>query len=137
MNTSRAEYTIGALARDAGVGVETIRFYQRKGLLPVPAKPYGGIRRYSKADAARLRFIRSSQRLGFTLDEIEQLLTLEAGGSCADIAELAERHLEDVRSRMAELRKMETALARLVRQCRGTHDEVACPLIASLQQEGA
>ena len=73
---SRETMTIGALAQSAGVGVETVRYYQRRGLLPQPARSYGTIRRYGPDDAARLRFIRRAQELGFTLDEIGELLEL-------------------------------------------------------------
>ncbi|MCW3717648.1 MerR family transcriptional regulator, partial [Burkholderia cenocepacia] len=79
MENSTVNWTIGALATAADVGVETIRFYQRKGLLSEPHKPYGGIRRYGAADVARLRFVKSAQRLGFTLEEVGELLRLEDG----------------------------------------------------------
>ncbi len=74
--------TIGVFAKAAGVNVETIRFYQRKGLLPEPDKPYGSIRRYGEADVTRVRFVKSAQRLGFSLDEIAELLRLEDGTHC-------------------------------------------------------
>jgi len=77
---NKPEYlTIGALAKAAGVNVETIRFYQRKRLLSEPERPLGGIRRYGSADVARVKFVKSAQRLGFSLDEVGQLLTLEDG----------------------------------------------------------
>ena len=79
MNESPETLTIGVLAEAAGVNVETIRFYQRKGLLPEPDRPVGGIRRYGAADVARVRFIKSAQRLGFSLDDVAQLLRLEDG----------------------------------------------------------
>ncbi|GAB4356069.1 MAG: Hg(II)-responsive transcriptional regulator [Methylohalobius crimeensis] len=125
--------TIGALAHAAGVHVETIRFYQRKGLMPVPEKPYGGIRRYGKADVARLRFIRSAQRLGFSLNEVTELLRLEDGGHCEEIRHLAERKLADVREKLVDLKHMERTLADLVRACQMRQGSVSCPLIASLQ----
>ncbi len=99
--------TIGAFAKAAGVNVETIRFYQRKGLLLEPDKPSGGIRRYSKADVIRLRFVKSAQRLGFSLDEIAELLRLEDGTHCEEASNLAEHKLEDVRARLADLTRME------------------------------
>ena len=103
MSNPSEQLTIGIFAKRAGVNVETIRFYQRKGLLLEPKKPYGGIRRYSHADIARLRFIKSAQQLGFSLDEIAELLRLEDGAHCGEARELAERKLEDVRNKLANL----------------------------------
>jgi MerR family transcriptional regulator, mercuric resistance operon regulatory protein len=125
--------TIGVLANAAGINVETIRFYQRKGLLPEPVRPYGRIRRYAQSDLARVRFIKSAQRVGFTLDEIAQLLQLEDGTRCAQAREIAERKLIDIRRRLADLRRMEAALAQLVERCSARRGRVTCPLIASLQ----
>lgn len=132
METSSAQMTIGAFAKAAGVNLETIRFYQRKGLLLEPDKPYGSIRRYSDTDVARVKFIKSAQRLGFSLDEVTQLLTLEDGTHCSEAAEFAARHLADVRARLRDLKRMETALSRLVAQCGSHRGTIACPLIASL-----
>lgn len=124
--------TIGAFAKAAGVNVETIRFYQRKNLLPEPDRPYGSIRRYGQADVMRVRFIKSAQRLGFSLDEVAQLLKLEDGTHCSEAAELAALRLADVRARLADLTRMEVALAELVSEC-GTHQgNMSCPLIAGL-----
>ncbi|SVK34555.1 Hg(II)-responsive transcriptional regulator [Klebsiella pneumoniae] len=114
--------TIGVFAKAAGVNVETIRFYQRKGLLPEPDKPYGSIRRYGEADVTRVRFVKSAQRLGFSLDEIAELLRLEA-----------EHKLKDVREKMADLARMEAVLSELVCACHARKGNVSCPLIASLQ----
>ena len=85
--------TIGAFAKAAGVNVETVRFYQRTGLLIAPPRPYGGIRRYGGRDVARVRFVKSAQRLGFTLDEVAQLLRLDDGAHCTEARKLAERKL--------------------------------------------
>jgi MerR family transcriptional regulator, mercuric resistance operon regulatory protein len=126
--------TIGAFAKAAGVHVETIRFYQRRGLLPEPDRPYGRIRRYGQADVARLRFIKSAQWLGFSLDEIAQLLKLEDGIQCRETANLAALRLADVRARLADLRRIETALSKLVSECNARRGNVSCPLIASLQK---
>ncbi|MDZ4260925.1 MAG: Hg(II)-responsive transcriptional regulator [Pseudomonadota bacterium] len=133
MNDRSEQLTIGAFAKTAGVSVETIRFYQRQGLLVEPEKPYGGIRRYGQTDVARLGFIKSAQRLGFSLDEIAELLRLEDGAHCGEARELAERKLGDVRSKLADLQRIEAVLAHLVAQCCATNGEVNCPLIASLQ----
>ena len=128
--------TIGAFAKAAGVNVETIRFYQRKGLLPEPAKPYGSIRRYGEAQVERVQFVKSAQRLGFRLDEIAELLRLQDGAHCHEASRLAERKLEDVREKLADLARMEAALTELVCACHARTGNVSCPLIASLQAGG-
>jgi MerR family mercuric resistance operon transcriptional regulator len=126
--------TIGALAETAGVNVETIRFYQRKGLMPEPEKPYGSIRRYGAAELARVRFIKSAQRLGFSLDEIGELLKLEDGARCSEARQLAEQKLVDVRQKLSDLQRIESVLAGLVARCSAVRGRVNCPLIASLQE---
>ena len=135
MTTDITSFTIGALADAAAVNVETIRFYQRKGLIPAPVRPSGSIRRYASADLARVRFIKSAQRLGFSLDEVSDLLTLEDGTHCDEARAVAERKLRDVREKLAVLRRIESALGKLVVQCGSARGAVTCPLIASLQQE--
>jgi MerR family mercuric resistance operon transcriptional regulator len=132
MESRPANLTIGAFAEAAGVNVETIRFYQRKGLLPEPDRPYGGIRRYGQSDVMRLRFVKSAQRLGFSLDEIAELLRLEDGTHCSEAAQLAALRLADVRARVAELRRMEKVLSKLVSECDAHRGNVSCPLIAAL-----
>jgi MerR family mercuric resistance operon transcriptional regulator len=114
--------------------VETIRFYQRKALLLEPDKPYGGIRRYGEADVTRVRFIRSVQWLGFSLDEIADLLRLEDGTHCNEASSLAEHKLRDIQDKLADLRRMEAVLAQLVCACHSRKGHVSCPLIASLQR---
>jgi MerR family mercuric resistance operon transcriptional regulator len=126
--------TIGALAETAGVNVETIRFYQRKGLMPEPEKPYGSIRRYGAAELARVRFIKSAQRLGFSLEEIGELLKLEDGARCSEARQLAEQKLVDVRQKLSDLQRIESVLAGLVARCSAVRGRVNCPLIASLQE---
>ncbi|GIX36650.1 MAG: MerR family transcriptional regulator [Lysobacteraceae bacterium] len=127
--------TIGALARAAGVHVETIRFYQRKGLLPQPERPYGGIRRYGEADVARVRFVKSAQRLGFSLAEVAGLLALEDGLHCEEAQAQAAHKLAEVRARLADLGRIEAALEALVRRCATAQERhVRCPLIAALQE---
>ena len=115
--------------------METIRFYQRKGLLPEPDKPYGSIRRYGETDVARVQFVKSAQRLGFSLDEIAELLRLEDGTQCKEASSLAELKLKNVREKLADLARMEAALSDLVRACRATKGNVSCPLISSLQDD--
>lgn len=126
--------TIGAFAKAAGVNVETIRFYQRKGLLLEPEKPYGSIRRYGAADVTRVRFVKSAQRLGFSLDEIADLLKLEDGTHCDEASRLAEHKLRDIQEKLADLGRMEAVLAQLVCACHSHQGNVSCPLIASLQR---
>ncbi len=93
MLKKRNVMTIGTLAKTAGVGVETVRYYQRRGLMSEPEKPYGGIRHYDEQALARLHFIRASQWLGFSLDEIGELLTLQDGAHCDEARELGEQKL--------------------------------------------
>ena len=131
-DSDRDALTIGGLAASAGVHVETIRFYQRKGLLAEPHRNYGRIRRYGAADVARVRFVKSAQRLGFSLEEIAGLLRLDDGTQCDEARAAAEHKLMDVRAKLADLRRMETALAQLVRRCAATTGRVRCPLIATL-----
>lgn len=125
-------FTIGALAEAAGVNLETIRFYQRRGLLPEPARPQGGFRRYGDPELARVRFIKSAQRLGFSLDEVAELLKLEDGSHCGQARSQGERKLADVRARLADLQRIEQVLADLVARCGSQRGRVRCPLIASL-----
>jgi MerR family transcriptional regulator, mercuric resistance operon regulatory protein len=128
--------TVGALARVAGVHVETIRFYQRKGLLPERDKPYGSIRRYGASDVARVRFVKSAQRLGFSLDEISRLLLLDDGTHCDEARQLGEKKLAGVRGKLADLHRIEAVLVSLVERCRTAQGKISCPLIASLVKRG-
>lgn len=125
--------TIAWLAREAGVNVETIRFYQRKQLLDEPQRPLGGVRHYTIEDVARVRFIKSAQRIGFTLAEIAVLLQLEDGTHCREAQTIAMHKLEDVQSRIDELQRMAAALQGLVRACGSAKGKIKCPLIAALQ----
>ncbi len=126
------DLTIAAFTRSAGVHVETIRFYQRKGLLIAPGRPLGSIRRYGSLDVARVRFIKSAQQLGFSLDEVSDLLRLEDGSHCDQARLLAERKLSDIKQKIAHLRRMEKALTALIPQCSANHTLVNCPLIDAL-----
>lgn len=133
MTNVKASMTIGGFAKAAGVGVETIRFYQRTGLLREPPRPPGGVRRYGEVDVARLKFIKSAQRLGFNLEEVRHLLRLEDGMHCEEAAALARERLHDVRERLQDLARIEAALAGLVECCAGQSAAGPCPLIAALQ----
>lgn len=125
--------TIGALARRAGVNVETIRYYQRRGLVPEPAKPLGGIRNYAPEHVQRLRFIKRAQQLGFSLEEVGDLLSLEDGRHCHEVEEIAGQKLAIVRERIAQLGTIESALTTLIRKCRSNKGKVRCPLISALE----
>ena len=124
--------TIGTVAKAAGVNVETIRFYQRKGLLCEPERPRGGFRRYGPDDVARLQFIKSAQRLGFSLDEIAGLLQLDDGMHCDQVRELGEHKLEDVRAKLTALKRIESALEQMIRACGSSPGAMSCPLIDAL-----
>ena len=130
-----SELTIGKLAEAAGVNIETIRYYQRRGLLNEPSKPLGGYRRYAPEQAKRLRFIKRAQGLGFTLSEISGLLQLDSACACADTKELAERKLALIRQRMADLAAMQKVLTGLVKQCGAGDGKADCPIIHVLVQE--
>lgn len=134
MKNSEERLTIGGFAKAAGVNVETIRFYQRKGLLAEPAKPYGSVRRYGGADVVRVQFVKSAQRLGFSLNEIADLLRLDDGAHCEEAGGLAEQKLKDVREKIADLMRIETVLTELVFACHSRQGNVSCPLIAALQE---
>lgn len=133
MPREHLKMSISALAKAAAVNVETIRFYQRKGLLEEPKRNRGEIRRYALKDAERVRFIKAAQRLGFSLEEAAELLKLDGGGYCDEARTIAEQKLSDVRARLVLLQRVESTLARLVADCCAAKGTVACPLIASLQ----
>lgn len=124
--------TIGRLAAVAGVHVETVRYYQRIGLVPEPTRTYGSARRYGPADAARLRFIKRAQGLGFTLDEVRLLLELAVGEHCADTRSLAERKLALVEQKLSDLAAIREALRGLVEACAAGGRGCGCPIIDSL-----
>ena len=123
--------TIGRLAAGGGVGVETIRFYQRKGLLHTP-KREGGIRRYGAEDLRRLRFIRQAKTAGFTLDEIRELLDLDSGEDRSRARTLAASRIEALDARIAELQRSRNALKRLAIEC-GKGASGPCPILASFE----
>ncbi|MCG7354490.1 MerR family transcriptional regulator [Roseomonas mucosa] len=125
----RRELTIGALSEGTGVNIETIRYYERIGMLPAPPRSQGGHRLYGSELRNRLAFIRRSRELGFTLDEIRNLLGLVEGGyTCGEVRDAALTHLKDIRSKIADLRRMERILAETAARCEGgTTPE--CPII--------
>lgn len=129
--------SIGTMAAAAGVNVETIRFYQRRGLLAKPRRERGEIRRYGSKDVARVKFVKAAQRLGFSLGEIAALLKLDDGTHCDEARAVAEHRLKDVRNKLLDLRRMESALEALVDRCCATRETLTCPLIAALQARDA
>lgn len=127
-----AGLTIGALAAAAGVGVETVRYYQRRGLLEEPRRPGGSVRRYGDETLSRLRFIRHAQELGFSLAEVAELLALDEGRECEEARRIANAKLGAVRERLSRLRRIERALAGHVRACERSREPRRCPLIETL-----
>jgi len=123
--------TIGQLARRAGINVETIRYYERRGLIQRPLKPANGYRRYGGDVLARLQFIRRAKTLGFTLDEIGHLLDLSQG-DCIEMRTLAEQKLDSVRVKIKDLERLAIVLDELVRQCDERVDNAHCPIIETL-----
>ena len=123
--------TIGRLAAAGGVGVETVRFYQRKGLLDMPTRG-DGIRRYGSDDLRRLRFIRQAQGAGFTLEEIRELLALDASEDRARARELAKARILALDTKIEQLKSARDALQRLARECSGGASG-PCPILASFE----
>jgi MerR family mercuric resistance operon transcriptional regulator len=124
------DLTIGGLAREGGVGVETIRYYQRRGLLETPRGD--GVRRYGEEAMRRLRFIRSAQTAGFTLEQISELLALDAGQDRARARELAQARLTELDAKIAELEAARASLRRLAKAC-GNGGAGPCPIITAFE----
>lgn len=127
--------TIGALAKQGGVNVETIRYYQRRGLLQEPAKPRSGFRHYTSDAVKQVRFIKRAQILGFTLDEITGLLTLDKRKACSETRAIAAHKLELIEEKIADLSKMKKALSGLVRACDASSAGAPCPIIHLLADD--
>lgn len=130
--------TIAGLAKAGGVGVETVRYYQRRGLLDQPARPEGGgsagvVRRYGEADVRRLRFIRAAQAAGFTLEQVAELLALDAGDDHARARGLALERIVALDARIAELETARDALKRLARAC-GETTAGPCPILSAFEE---
>ena len=128
--------TIGRMARYAGVGVDTVRFYERRGLLPEPARTPSGYRLYTRQTTERMRFIRRAKALGFTLDEIKSLLELQdLGGEKSVVKALTRRKLSQIDSKIKDLSRIREVLSELERECSGSGDVSGCPIIAALALE--
>src|SRR2546422_8233104 len=136
METGAARLAIGTLSKHTGTNVETIRYYERVRLLPAPARTPGGYRLYETEHLKRLSFIRRARALGFSIEEVRTLLKLadERKRPCAEVRVVAEGHLEDVRTKIADLKAMERVLKDTVSRCAkgiGSH----CPVIEALYRE--
>jgi MerR family mercuric resistance operon transcriptional regulator len=127
--------TIGRLAKEAGVNVETVRYYQRRGLLDEPQKPAGGHRRYQPSVIKRIAFIRRAQALGFTLAEVETLLRYSDGTSWKETRQLAERKLDSLNIHIGQLRKMRDSLKSLIEKSAAGKGKGTCPIIKALDGE--
>ena len=135
MNRStQTEWTIGALAGAAQVNVETVRYYQSLGLLPTPARPLGGIRRYDAGALKRLRFIGRAKRLGFTLDEVKALVDLSDGQHCRETQDLAMKKLAAMEEKLDDLRAMRKVLKGLIERCAAGSRGCGCPMIDALNE---
>ncbi len=126
---------IGRLAEETGVHFETIRYYQRLGLVPTPPRAHGSVRRYGADAASRLRFIRRAQDLGFSLNEVKVLLDLSVGEHCAETRTLAQQKRQLVAKKIADLRGIQSALDKLLRACGTGRTGRGCPIIESLSLE--
>lgn len=130
--------TIGKLARAGGVGVETIRYYQRRGLIATPARSGGdgwggGVRHYDDNDLRRLKFIRAAQTAGFTLEEIGELLELEASDDRVRVRSLAQQRVVALDSKIAQMTTARAALVRLAKECAAS-DKGPCPILAAFER---
>jgi MerR family mercuric resistance operon transcriptional regulator len=129
--------TIGRLAKKAQVNIETVRYYERRGLLPEPPRRQSGYRQYSENDVSRLLFIKRAQTLGFTLKEILELLNLrvDPDTTCGDVKRRAEAKIGDIEEKIRALRKMKKALTKLATTCRGRGPTSECPILEMLSSK--
>ncbi len=128
--------TISQLARESSVNLETIRYYERRGLIPKPPRNASGYRQYSQEDIARTKFIKRAQALGFSLKEISEILSLrmEPGTTCGDIKARVEAKIDEVEQKIADLRQMRKALLKLVSKCTGKGPVGQCPILEILNK---
>jgi len=133
------DLTIGEVAKRAGVHVETLRYYERRGLLREPPRTPSNYRVYPPDTVRRVRFIKRAQELGFSLKEINELLSLRATpkARCKDVRQRAETKLDDIEQKMRDLRRMKKALSGLVAQCSGKGPITACPILEAIDEEDA
>jgi len=124
--------TIAGLAREASVGVETVRYYERRGLVSKPSRTGGAYRRYGRGHVDRIRFVKRAQTLGFSLEEIQTLLELEDGTDRRSIRRIAGARLEETRRRIADLQRIERVLAHLLHECESHSKAPRCPIIGAI-----
>ncbi|WP_457575417.1 MerR family transcriptional regulator [Desulfomarina sp.] len=131
-------FTIGKIAKQAGLGVETIRFYERVGLLEEPPRTKAGYRQYPPETVDKLRFIQKSKRLGFSLQEIGELfsLRLNQNATCGDVKTKAEEKIRSIEKKIYDLTRMKEALTQLTLQCNGIGPVHECPILAALEPAG-
>lgn len=134
---NQSELTIGRLAKAAGVGVETIRYYQRVQLLPTPAPERNAFRHYPVEMIDRIRFIKRAQELGFSLEDIGTLLRLNDGADRQQVRELAQVRLSHIRAKIDDLRRMEGILTELVHECAHADHAQSCPIIAAFSGQAS
>ena len=128
------QITIGRLSNSTGVNIETIRYYEKIGILPIPHRSTGGHRLYNRFESDRLKFIRRCRELGFSLDEVRTLLGVgDDQFSCETVRKIAENQIKSIRTRIRDLRKLEKRLVELADQC-NTNDNTSCPMITALYQ---
>lgn len=135
MDTRATGLTIGKVAHSAGLAIDTVRYYEREGLLDKPARSASGYRHYTPDAVARLRFIRQAKDLGFSLSEIRELLALKVapGKSCADVKARAEAKIANVEQRIAQLTRMKRALTKLATACSGRGPTSDCPILEAME----
>lgn len=135
MDMRVAALTIGKVAREAGLPIDTLRYYEREGLLEKPARSAAGYRHYRPDAVARLRFIQQAKDLGFSLHEIKELLSLRVtpGKSCAEVKARAQVKIADVEQRIAALKRMQRALAKLAAACSGRGPTSECPILEAME----
>jgi MerR family mercuric resistance operon transcriptional regulator len=126
--------TIGQVARHIGIGVETVRFYERKGLLDAPPRRESGYRQYAPDVIRRLQFIKRAKELGFSLKEINELLSLRVDPetTCAEVKQRAEAKMADIDAKLRDLQRMQATLAQLVTACSGSGPTSHCPILDAL-----
>jgi len=129
--------TIGQVAKHSGLGLETLRFYERKGLIEEPPRTDSGYRQYPEDVVGRIRFIKRTKELGFSLKEISELLSLrvDPGTTCADVRKQTELKLTDVEEKIRALRRIKTALKKLAASCVGTGPTSECPILEALDSQ--
>lgn len=137
MNPKEKSFTIGRVAKAAGIGVETLRFYEREGLIPKPPRRPSGYREYPLETATRIHFIGRAKELGFTLKEIKGFFSLRVDPrkTCADVRQLAEFKMKAVAEKIRQLRSIQSALQKLLKQCKGKGPTSQCPILENLEKE--